>query len=180
MKKILLVLSLAAVFAGLPALAAPAADPQTTAAVKAMFDAMELRKTMAAANAEMEKALPAMFRAQIAGMIEADGSLSPQQKTEASAKFERGLPSMTKGMIDILRDPVLMDQVMVEMVPLYANNFTTDEINELAVFYRTPLGRKMMAVTPRLSAECMAISQKIVMPRIGKLIRDVMQELQKQ
>jgi hypothetical protein len=182
MKKILLVLSLAAAFAGLPslALAAPAADPETTAAVKSMLDAMDTRKTMAATYAQMEKAMPAMMKSQIASMIAADTSLSPEQKRQAQAKLDRAMSGMLKAMSAIFQDPALIDEMVDEMVPLYANNFTTAEINELAAFYRTPIGRKMMATVPKIAAESMAISQKVVMPRMGKLMQDMMQELQKQ
>jgi hypothetical protein len=182
MKKILLVLSLAAAFSGMPAsvLAAPATDPQTTAAVKSMLEAMDIRKTMVATYAQMEQAMPAMMKSQIASMIAADARLNPQQRKEVQAKLDRVLPGMVKAMNAIFADATLIDEMIDEMVPLYANNFTTAEINELAAFYRTPVGRKMMASMPKLSAESMAISQRVVMPRMGKIMQDMMQELQKQ
>jgi hypothetical protein len=86
---------------------------------------------------------------------------------------------MLKAMSAVFKDPALIDEMIDEMVPLYANNFTTAEINELAAFYRTPIGRKMMASVPKIAAESMAISQRVVMPRMGKLMQDMMQELQK-
>jgi hypothetical protein len=181
MKKILLVLSFAAAFAGLPAcaFAGPAADPQTTAAVKAMLDAMETRKTMVATYAQMEAAMPTMMKSQIASMIAADTTLNPEQKRQAQAKLDRAMGGMLKAMSAIFKDPALIDEMIDEMVPLYANNFTAAEINELAAFYRTPIGRKMMASVPKIAAESMAISQRVVMPRMGKLMQDMMQELQK-
>lgn len=181
MKKILLVLSLASAFAGVPAfaLAAPAADPQTTAAVKSMLDAMDMRKAMTATYAQMQQSMPAMMQSQIASMIAADPNLNAQQKKEAQAKLDRALPGMAKAISAIFSDPTLVDDMINEMVPLYANTFTTAEINELTAFYRTPVGRKMMASMPKLSNESMAIGQKVVMPRIGKLMQDMTQELQK-
>jgi hypothetical protein len=186
MKKILLALTAAAAFAGLPAfaVAAPAvtaaATPQATAAAKAVLDAMEVRKTMAATFAEMEKQVPSMMRLQLQGAIQANPSLSADQKKAALAAFEQALPGMTDAVHRIFADPALVDDIVAEMAPLYASHFSVAELNELATFYRTPLGRKVMLTTPKLSAQGMSIGQKIVTPRLNKLMQDIMQGVQKQ
>ena len=180
MKKLVLALAAAAAFAA-PSLAsaAPGADPQATAAVKAMFDAMDMHKTLSASYAEMQKTMPAMMRQQIAGMIQADPQLNAEQKKEAMARMERLLPGVAEAMVKTFNDPTLIDEMIVEMAPLYTDNYTVDEIRQLTAFYKTPLGRKMMTLTPRLSAESMAVGQRIMMPRIGKMMENLMQELQK-
>ncbi|MDN4036710.1 DUF2059 domain-containing protein [Massilia sp. YIM B02443] len=188
MKKLLAALFVSAAFAGAPSFAmaqatAPAAaatptaavDPQTTAAVKQMLDAMEVRKMMTASFAEMQKALPQMMRAQVGAVINADTSMDAAKKQEALAKVEQILPGAVDAVAKVFRDPALIDEMMAEMVPLYANNYTTAEIKELTRFYGTPLGRKMLALTPRLSAESMAIGQRIVTPRLNNLMQDIMQ-----
>lgn len=181
MKKFVLALATAAAFA-VPsfASAAPGADPQATAAVKAMFDAIDMHETLSASFAEMQKTMPAMMRQQIAAMIQADPQLNEAQKKEAMARMERLLPGMIGAMAKTFSDPTLIDAMIVEMTPLYTNNYTVDEIRQLTAFYQTPLGRKMMTLTPRLSSESMAVGQRIMMPRIGKMMQDLMQELQKQ
>ena len=182
MKKILLALTVAATFAGLPsfAMAAAATDPQTTAAVKAVLDAMEVRKAMAASLAEMEKQLPAMMRSQMETRIKGDRALSAEKKQEALAKVDKALPIVMQGVHRLLADPALVDEMVAEMVPLYARHYSVAELQELAAFYRTPLGRKVMATAPKLTAESMAAGQRIVTPRLGKLIQDIMQDIQKQ
>jgi hypothetical protein len=181
MKKFVLALSAAAAFAASPSfvLAAPAADPQTTAAVKQMLDAMEMRKNMLAMYAEMQKAMPAILRQQAVGMIQADPKLNAEQKKEAVAKVDKMLPGVSQSVGKIFNDPTLVDEMITEMVPLYANNYTTAEIKQLTAFYQTPVGRKMMALAPKLSAEGMAIGQRVVTPRLGKLMQEVMQDVQK-
>ncbi|NNG24524.1 DUF2059 domain-containing protein [Telluria aromaticivorans] len=181
MKKFFVSLAAVATFAALPsfALAAPGADPQTTVAVKAMLDAMEVRKLMTAQFAEMEKAMPAMMRAQLASVVQSDPGMNAEKKQEALAKIDRMLPSVTRAVGKLFRDPTLTDDMIAEMVPLYATHYTVAEIKELTVFYRTSLGRKMLSVTPRLTAESMAVGQRVVTPRLGKLMQDVMQDVQK-
>ena len=190
MKKFILAVSTAAAFAGLPsvvlaapaaapAAAAPAADPQTTAAVKSMLEAMDVRSNMIASFAEMEKHMPQMMRSQITSMIQADPNLSAEQKQQALAKVDKALPGLVKAVSEIFRDPALIDEMITEMVPLYARNFTTAEMNQLAEFYRTPLGRKMALSMPKIASESMMLSQKVMMPRMGKLMQGIVQELQK-
>ena len=180
MKKFVLALSAAAAFAGLPFAAHAAADAQTTAAAQKLLQVMEARKTMVASFAEMEKAMPVMMRSQAASMVQNDASLSAEQKQAAMAKVDKVLPGVAQALNQLFRDPTLVDEMMVEMVPLYANNFTVAEINELTAFYATPVGRKMMTMMPKLSAESVALSQKIVLPRVGKLMQQAMQDIQKQ
>ena len=179
MKMYALVLAAVAAFAGLPVFA-HAADAQTTAAAKKLLEVMDARQAMLGSFAEMEKAMPAMMRAQAASMIQNDASLSAGQKRDAMAKVDKVLPGVAQALNQMFHDPALVDEMLAEMVPLYANNFTAAEIRELTAFYATPLGRKMMTMMPKLSAESMALSQKIVLPRIGTLMQQALQEAQKQ
>ncbi|GAB3389118.1 DUF2059 domain-containing protein [Massilia agri] len=182
MKKFVLALSAAATFAAFPsfALAAQGAEQQTTVAVKAMFDAMQIRKNMVAMYSEMQKAMPGMMRQQVASMIQADTSMNDEQKKEALAKFEEKLPGLSQSIAAIFNDETMIDDMINEMVPLYANNYTVAEIKQLTAFYQSPVGRKMMTLTPKLAAEGMAIGQRVMNPRLGKLMQDSMQQMQQE
>ncbi len=179
MKKFILALSTAAALSAFPSFAF-AADTPAVAATKAMFDAMEMRKNMNAMYAEMQKSMPMMLRQQAVAMIEADPKLNAEQKKEAIAKAEQMLPGVAQAINKIFNDQTLIDEMINEMVPLYASNYTVEEIKQMTAFYKSPVGRKMMTLTPRLAAEGMAIGQRVMNPRLGKLMQDVMQELQKQ
>ncbi len=179
MKKFILALSTAAALSAFPSFAL-AADTPAVAATKAMFDAMEMRKNMNAMYAEMQKSMPMMLRQQAVAMIEADPKLNAEQKKEAIAKAEQMLPGVAQAINKIFNDQTLIDEMINEMVPLYASNYTVEEIKQMTAFYKSPVGRKMMTLTPRLAAEGMAIGQRVMNPRLGKLMQDVMQELQKQ
>jgi hypothetical protein len=161
-----------------PVAAAAAVSPQANAAVKELLDAMDVRKMMAASFAEMEKALPQMMRAQMTAVINADPGADAEKKKAALAKVEQVLPVASQAINRMFKDPALIDEMMVEIAPLYARNYTVAELKELTAFYRTPLGRKMMALSPRLSAESMAIGQRIVAPRLNGMMQEVMQSAQ--
>ena len=188
MKHLLRSLTIVAALAAAPSFAmaqaapAPAAttavSPQASAAVKELLDAMDVRKMMIASFAEMEKALPQMMRAQMTAVINADPGADAEKKKAALAKVEQVLPVASQAINRMFKDPALIDEMMIEIAPLYVKNYTVAELKELTAFYRTPLGRKMMALTPRLSAESMAIGQRIVAPRLNGLMQEVMQSAQ--
>ena len=161
-----------------PVATAAAASPQANAAVEELLDAMDVRKMMAASFAEMEKALPQMMRAQMTAVINADPAASDEKKKEAMAKVEQVLPGAAEAINRMFRDPALLDDMMAEIGPLYARNYSVAELKELTAFYRTPLGQKMLALSPRLAAESMAVGQKIVAPRLNGLMLEVMQNAQ--
>ncbi len=46
-----------------------------------------------------------------------------------------------------------------EMAPIYANNFTNDELRELIAFYDSPIGRKLVEKQPILSQQGAALGQ---------------------
>lgn len=186
MKRIVAALTCACAFAGVPSFAlaqeaAPAAaqaSAQERAAIEELMDAMDVRQMMMASFTEMEKALPQMMRAQVTAVINADPGASDEKKAAALAKVEQVLPGAAQAINRMFRDPALVDEMMAEIGPLYARHYSVAEIRELAAFYRTALGRKMLALSPRLAAESMAVGQKIVAPRLQGLMLDMMQGAQ--
>jgi hypothetical protein len=158
--------------------AATAASGQADAAVKELLDAMDVRKMMTSSFTEMEKTLPQMMRAQMTAVINADPGADAAKKKAALAKVEQVLPAASQAISRLFRDPALIDEMMVEIAPLYVKNYTVAELKELTAFYRTPVGRKLLALNPRLSAESMAVGQRIVAPRLNGLMQEVMQSAQ--
>jgi len=157
---------------------APVASPEADAAVKALLEAMDVRTMMAASFTEMEKALPAMMRAQVMNEISADPGASEESRAQALARLDRFLPQAAEALNRVMRDPALIDAMLAEIGPLYARHYTVAELKQLTAFYGTPLGRKMLALSPRLGAESMAIGQKVVAPRLQALLADVTQSAQ--
>jgi uncharacterized protein len=51
-------------------------------------------------------------------------------------------------------------QLVEAMVPLYTSRFSLDELQALSAFYRTPLGQKLAAAMPAVSADGMKIGME--------------------
>jgi pyruvate-formate lyase-activating enzyme len=68
----------------------------------------------------------------------------------------------------------LNSEVLVEMViPIYDKYYTETEIKELTDFYATPIGRKVITVTPLISQESMQAGQKWGKELGEKLYKDL-------
>jgi hypothetical protein len=75
----------------------------------------------------------------------------------------------------VFTDPTLVDDMIAEMVPIYAETYTLDEIRQLTAFYASPLGQKLQAKMPELMSRSMQISQRVLMPRIQKAMAESQQ-----
>jgi hypothetical protein len=146
----------------------PSADPAVVAATREMLAAMHVRESMTGMLASMEQQMPNQMRAAAAASINGNAGLSAQQKSEQLAKVEEGIAKNSAEMHAVFADPTLIDDMIAETVPLYAETYTLDEIRQLTAFYTSPLGRKMQANIPALMSRSFAISQRVMMPRMQK------------
>jgi hypothetical protein len=153
-------------------LAAPvaSADPAVVAATRQMLEAMKVRDSMAAMMKTMEQQMPAQMRGAATASINANAGLTPAQKAEQMKKLDEAVASTSAQMHTVFSDPTLVDEMIAETVTLYAETYTLDEIRQLTAFYTSPVGQKMQANMPALMARSFAISQRVLMPRMQKVM----------
>ena len=59
-------------------------------------------------------------------------------------------------------------------VPLYDKYFAESELREIVAFYRTPAGRKMIAVLPSLVEEGLQSTATLVQPKVMALVGEIL------
>jgi hypothetical protein len=59
-------------------------------------------------------------------------------------------------------------------VPLYDKYFEETELREIVAFYRTPAGRKMIAVLPSLMQEGLESTVNLVQPKVMALVGEIL------
>lgn len=61
-------------------------------------------------------------------------------------------------------------------VPLYDQSFSTEELQEIVAFYRTPTGRKVVEVLPRLAQQGMERTLPKMQPKVMALVGEILAE----
>jgi hypothetical protein len=177
MKKFAAVLCSALVFA-LPsagAQTAAPANPAAVAAVKELLISMNYRELMSKSFEQLQQNMPQIMLQGVTAAVNGNAKLSADEKKAAIEDATKQIPAMAQVFGETLRDPQMMEELFAEIAPLYGRHFTVAEIKQMAAFYKTPVGKKMLAVTPQIMAESMQISQKVVMPRVSAAIEKLTQ-----
>jgi hypothetical protein len=174
MKKVVAILLCASAFATGPAFAQDktSLDPATVAATRELFDSMNMRQVMMASMQRLAEVLPQQMKAELTRTVNDDPRLTPEQKQKLQARLEQELPKRMASMNAIFSDPALIDEVIAETIPLYAKIYTTDEIHQIAAFYRSPVGQKTLATMPKIMVEAMEVTNRIMMPRVKKTMEE--------
>lgn len=172
MKKYLAVFVAALAFSCGPAFSQPVAalDPAAVEATQQLLKAIKARELMLSSMRQMEQRMPEQIRGFVSGVVQNNANLNAQQKQELLARVDKTIPAMVAQLHDVIYDPAIIDEVMAEMVPMYAETFSGDEIHQLTAFYLTPLGQKMLANTPKIAARSMEMSNRIIMPKVQKIM----------
>ena len=151
------------------ALAAPV-DPAAAAAVKELLIAMKYREMMQDSFAQLQKNMPAIMLQGATSAIQSNYALTEEEVKAALERAQKEIPAAAVAFNASFDDPGLMDELIAEIIPLYARHFTAAEIKQLAAFYKTPVGVKMISTMPKVMNESMQIGQKVMMPRIAAAI----------
>lgn len=151
-----------------------AVDPRALSAANQLLDAMHYRSIADNMFEQMRRSMPAMMRQGAAAAINNNAKLDDAQKKAALVKVDSELPQALAAMDAVFSDTTMHDEIMQATAELYARHYTVDELQQIAAFYRTPVGAKMLATMPQLMAESMKAGQAIVAPRINA----VMQKMQ--
>lgn len=128
-------IAIAGGLAGLPSYAQPAPDTARLVAARELVDAM-------GGVSMAERVVDQM----IGGMVNQMRSQNPS----AAAEFERIMRIVLAP--DSPRVRAYFNEIMDVTTKFYAEKFTVDELRELTVFQRSPLGQKFQKVVPEAMA----------------------------
>lgn len=111
----------------------------------------------------LAQAIDPAFERDIKRLLEVTGAekLSEQMSQTFVTQFmegmRRGGPNIPPRLVEILDDVVRgtlkkeFGGFMQRMVAMYAKLLTPDDVRQMLAFYETPLGRRMIELTPRLA-----------------------------
>ena len=103
-----------------------------------------------------------------------------QRFAEAPNGKKAVLESYTARANQALDSTIGWEKIKPEMVKLYTDNFTEDELEGLIKFYQSDLGKKMIATLPRLSAQSAQLTQaklEQAVPKVNGILAEMDKEL---
>jgi uncharacterized protein len=169
MNKLVLILCAAvALFTLPPASASEPIDAAKEAAINRLLDAMEFEKTMAQAMNMMKVAMPRQMLDGARAAIESS-KLAEDKKREAIARIEAEMPALSDTLLNQFLGKEFLDDVQKNTIRIYSRHFTTEEIDQLAAFYRSPVGQKTLAKMPVIMQESVQFAMQ-QMQRTAPLI----------
>jgi len=158
-----------------PAAAAPApVSPDARAAIKGLLDVTNVHEGLTRAYGAMAQGLAPQMGQVMNRDIEANPSLSAEQKQKVRAGMNAPFESAVKDAQAVVTNPKLVDETIEKMIPIYAKYFTAAEARQLTEFYKTPIGQKALASLPQASNESIQAGISTFTPRINAIIERTM------
>jgi hypothetical protein len=167
-----------------PAPAAPTApapapvpvSPEMRNAVRDLFDAMNTRDGLTKAFGQFAQSLPQRIYEAVIQTLETNQTLTAEQKQGIVANIRPQFENAVKEAQGVVTDPKMVQDTMDKMIPIYARQFTLQEIKELTAFYRSPVGAKAQTVLPAANAEAFAQENTYFGPRVSGIVDRLMKQ----
>jgi hypothetical protein len=147
----------------LPLVASVAQDK--TDDIKRLMSVMQIDKMVDNSMQQMQNAMKQQITAQMA-------TQGDSAKDELIGKFMDFVLSETTA---------IAKKMLNEDLPsIYEKHFTSEEINDLILFYESPTGKKMLEKTPEIGGEIMNIMTAKYMPGFSQKINEKMTEIKEE
>lgn len=121
-------------------------DAAKQAKVRELFDAMHMAHMMDQMMTMMNGVVEQMVRT-----LPGADQMTPQQKVLVK--------DFTDKAMELSRDAVSWKSLEPEYVKIYATAYTTEEIDAITAFYKSPAGQTMLNKTPELTQASMKVVQ---------------------
>lgn len=115
---------------------------------------LTLASAQAAAKQASEKQVRELM--QVFGM----NRMFTQMNSQMAGMMGQQLPCVPASYWNGFLDEKSIDELTEKMVPVYQRHFTAEDIDGLLKFYRSPLGKKVVAEMPATMAEGMQVGQQ--------------------
>ena len=115
----------------------------------------------ASARGQLAPAAPRSKEATVRELMALTGAANLGQQVIAQmlTPLKQAIPDAPEAFWDSFMAEVNPDELVELVVPVYLKHFTQDDLEQLIAFYKTPLGRKLIASTPSVVQESIAAGQ---------------------
>ncbi|WP_293760633.1 DUF2059 domain-containing protein [uncultured Aquitalea sp.] len=97
-------------------------------------------------------------------------NLSPEQQKKAQDGFKTYAEGVHKSAVDYFNSAAVKKQFEDEVAKSYSAKFSADELKQIAAFYKTPAGQKMIKEQPgvidNIAKNMLASAEKTLLPKM--------------
>lgn len=102
--------------------------------------------------------------------------LASQEVKQNIKKYQKAYPGVSNKFWDQFLKEMSPEKFADLYAPIYSNYYTDSEIDDLIKFYNTPVGKKMMEVTPLILKESSEAGEKMGKETSARLIKKMDEE----
>ncbi len=142
-------------------------EPSREAKVHEFFRVSQVQETMQQQMAQSMDQIKNMTMQQLK-------SSGAQMTPEQSQKVEQ----MQTHLMSVIQDAFSWDKIQPDMVKIYVDTYSDEELDGLIAFYKSPAGQAYVKKTPVLMNKTMEIMQQrmvTIMPQMQQLIKEASQ-----
>lgn len=122
---------------------------------------------------DLEKTFPSLF----AAAIDDRNDLTDEQKLELKAEAGEKISSLSRRIVQRINESVDFKKYIEEAIyPIYDKIYSDQELKDIAAFYRTVTGQKVIATMPQLFSEAQNASREKLLPQLVPIIRQLVSE----
>ena len=110
-------------------------------------------------------------------MLDNQTDLSPAEKEEQLAKLSNNVDRLMGEFVELMQSEVAYEEMLESVFyPVYDRYFTEDDLRDLIAFYESPVGKKIIAVSPDLFRTSLQLSNEIFIPKMLDIIDRLIEE----
>jgi hypothetical protein len=118
-----------------------------------------------------------MYAATVKKIVERRTDLTSKQKEALElSMIERSKVFSTKFRERLPAAINFADYIEQSIYPIYDKAFTEKELADLVAFYKSDTGQKVMVMMPQLMSESMEVAQRVLFPKVSKLVDEIIAE----
>lgn len=155
----------------------PNLSPEKKALIMDLLKITDADKTVDKVVAQMMAAHQKQYPLMIAAIVNADTSLTDDQKKDLIEKSQARALRSSERLRELFVQKINLGEVLNKVaLVVYDKNFTDAELKDIIAFYKTPTGQKSLKQMPEVMRESMDMTSTLISPQMGDIITQLMAE----
>ncbi|MER3427446.1 MAG: hypothetical protein C4334_04975 [Pyrinomonas sp.] len=152
-------------------------SPEKLALIRQLNDLLQVRNNATQISELLDNFFVEQLKQSFEATIAVDPSLTPTQKKRIIESFAARLDATNRKIRERVAQRIDFAAIAEEFqTEIYDQLFTTEELQALVAFYRSPVGQKIVTLTPRMAAEAVQKAQLKLWPQMDMVLRELLTE----